>query len=398
MKKYRLRRLAAVLLILLLLPLRVLAASEDAGMQTPEDTVGIEAPHALLMEASTGTILYEKDADTPVHPASVTKVMTMLLIFEALEEGKIRLEDNVTVSERAASMGGSQVFLEPNEQQTVDTMLKCIAIASANDACVAMAEFVAGSEEAFVAKMNEKAKALGMENAHFVNCNGLDADGHMLSAKDVALMSRELLVKHPQVHDYCTVWMENITHKTAKGSSEFGLSNTNKLIRQYEYCTGLKTGSTGKAGFCVSASANKDDMELIAVIMNGETSKSRFQDAKTLLGYGYANYQIYRDTDSGREPLKRLSVAGGTADFLQPVYGGDFQYLLLNGENMSEIERRQNLPQILDAPVEKGETVGMLEYYCGDKKLGETPIIAGETVAAAKYMDYVKRVWLAWML
>lgn len=398
MKKYRLQRFLAVLLAALLLPLQVAAASEDTRTENVQDAIGIQAPHALLMEASTGAVLYEKDADTPVHPASVTKVMTMLLIFEALEEGKIKLEDPVTVSDRAASMGGSQVYLEPGEQQTVDTMLKCIAIASANDACVAMAEFVAGSEEAFVAKMNEKAKALGMENAHFVNCNGLDADGHMLSARDVALMSRELLVNHPQVHEYCTVWMENIIHKTAKGSSEFGLSNTNKLIRQYEYCTGLKTGSTGKAGFCVSASAKKDDMELIAVIMSGETSKSRFEDAKTLLGYGYANYQIYRDTDSGREPLKTIPVTGGVAEFLQPVYGGDFQYLLLNGENMSEIERRQKLPENLNAPVEKGETVGTLEYYCGDKKLGETPILAGESVAAAKYIDYVRRVWLAWML
>lgn len=397
MKKYRLRRFMAVLMIILLLPLTA-AASEDAGTEGAQDTVGIEAPHALLMEASTGTILYEKDADTPVHPASVTKIMTMLLIFEALDAGKIKLEDNVTVSERAASMGGSQVFLEPNEQQTVDTMLKCIAIASANDACVAMAEFVAGSEEAFVGKMNEKAKSLGMEHAHFVNCNGLDTDGHLLSAKDVALMSQELLIKHPQVHDYCTVWMENFTHKTAKGTSEFGLNNTNKLIRQYEYCTGLKTGSTGKAGFCVSASAKKDDMELIAVIMNGETSKSRFQDAKTLFGYGYANYQIYRDTDKEREALKPLPVTGGVETFLLPVYGGDFRYLLLNGEKMAEIERRQKLPETLRAPIEKGETLGTLEYYCGDKKLGEIPIIAGEEVPAAKYMDYLKRVWLTWMI
>lgn len=389
------RRLSAVLCVLLLalpaFPLTVTAA------ETAKDPVGIEAPHAVLMETSTGKLLYEKDADTPVHPASVTKIMTMLLIFEAIEDGKLRLTDEVTVSERAASMGGSQVFLEPNEKQTVDTMLKCIAIASANDACVAMAELVAGSEEAFVAKMNERAKELGMKNTHFVNCNGLDADGHLISAGDVALMSRELLLRHPKVHDYCTVWMENITHTTAKGSTEFGLSNTNKLLRQYEYCTGLKTGSTGDAGFCVSASAKKDGMELVAVIMNGDTSKSRFQDAKTLLSYGYANYRIYGDTDKEREALPRLLVSGGVKTSVQPEYEKDFYCLMMNGENTSEIEKKLSLPEKLYAPLKKGGEIGLLEYFCRGKKLGEIRIVAGETVNAAKYIDYVRRVWLAWM-
>ena len=225
-------------------------------------SIGIEAPYVVLMEASTGTILYEKDAHTAVPPASVTKIMTMLLIFEALEGQKIKLDDMVTISEKAASMGGSQVFLEPNEQQTVETLLKCIAVASANDACVAMAEFVSGSEEAFVNQMNERAKELGMKNTQFYNCNGLDHEGHLVSAYDVALMSRELIEHHPQVHDYCTIWMDTIVHHTAKGSQEFGLNNTNKLIRQYEYSTGLKTGSTSEAGFCVSATAKKGNMYL----------------------------------------------------------------------------------------------------------------------------------------
>ena len=206
-----------------------------AGEQTEGDTassVQLSSPSAVLMEASTGTVVYEKDADTPRPPASVTKVMTLLLIFDALEEGSIHLEDEVTTSEYAASMGGSQVFLEPGETQTVDTMIKCIAVASANDACVAMAEYICGNEEEFVRKMNERAAGLGMENTTFVNCNGLDAPGHETSARDIALMSRELITKYPQVHDYSMIWMENITHTTNKGTSEFGLTNTNKLVRQ----------------------------------------------------------------------------------------------------------------------------------------------------------------------
>lgn len=377
-------------------------ASENDSLENNQTNsivqIGVEAPHAVLMEVSTGTILYEKDSNIPVPPASVTKIMTMLLIFEALEEGKIKLEDQVTVSERAASMGGSQVFLEPNEKQTVDTMLKCIAIASANDACVAMAEYVSGSEEAFVNQMNERAKALGMENSHFVNCNGLDAEGHVISAYDVALMSRELLLNHPQVYKYCTTWMDTIIHNTAKGSTEFGLSNTNKLIRQYEYCTGLKTGSTSEAGFCVSATAKKNDMELIAVVMNGETSKSRFQDAVTMLNYGFSNYQLYHDADQQREKLVEIPVSGGVQMSVMPVYEKEFSYLLMNGERFSEVEKRLELPEELAAPIAKNQEIGKLLYYHGTQKLGEISILAKESVEAAKYMDYVKRVWLAWMM
>ena len=365
-----------------------------------EETVeiGIEAPHAVLMEVSTGTVLYEKNAKTAVSPASVTKIMTMLLIFEALEENKIKLEDTVVVSENAASMGGSQVFFEPNEKQTVDTMLKCIAIASANDACVAMAEFVSGSEEAFVNKMNQKAKELGMENTHFVNCNGLDAESHQMSTYDVALMSRELITKFPQIHEYCTIWMDTIVHQTAKGSQEFGLSNTNKLIRQYEYSTGLKTGSTSEAGFCVSATAKKENMELIAVIMNGETSKSRFQDAVTLLNYGYMNYQIYTDTDAERTLLDAMPVKGGVETMVPLKYASDFHALLMNGENISSIEKRLELLNEVHAPIEEGQVLGTLVYYYGEKKLGEVEIIAQNSVELAKYSDYLKRVWLAWMM
>lgn len=400
MKKNRVCILAMVLAAVMLCPLHVSATDAETVTQesSNEQSIGIEAPYAILMEASTGTVLYEKDAHVAVPPASVTKIMTMLLIFEALEDHKIKLEDTVVVSEKAASMGGSQVYLEPNEKQTVDTMLKCIAIASANDACVAMAEYVSGSEEAFVNKMNERAKELGMENTNFVNCNGLDAEGHVTSAYDIALMSKELLINHPQVHDYCTIWMDTIVHTTAKGSQEFGLNNTNKLVRQYEHCTGLKTGSTSDAGFCVSATAKKDDMELIAVIMNGETSKSRFADATTLLNYGYANYQIYKDTDADREKLSEIPVKGGVETWLLPVYEKDYAYLLMNGESLTEIEKRLELPEEIQAPVEKGQILGTLNYYHGNEKMGEINILASETIEAAKYMDYVERVWLAWMM
>lgn len=247
-------------------------------------------------------------------------------------------------------------------------------------------------------KMNERAKKLGMNNTHFVNCNGLDAEGHLISAKDVALMSRELLLNHPEVHEYCTIWMDSITHHTAKGDSVFGLNNTNKLIRQYDHATGLKTGSTENAGFCVSATAKKDGMELIAVIMNGETSKSRFGDAVTLLNYGYANYQLYQDLGEDRENLEPIAVKGGVEQTVKPVYEREFSYLLMNGESLSGIERKIELPEELTAPLAEGERIGTLSYYHGDEKLGEIGILAEKAVEKAKYVDYAERVWLAWMM
>ncbi len=254
--------------------------SEQIVVKAQPDAYGLtlSAPSAILMEASTGTVIYEKKPDEILRPASITKIMTLLLIFDVLEGGKISYGDAVTVSEFAASMGGSQVFLEPGEVQSVDTMIKCIAVSSANDACVAMAEHIYGSEEEFVRQMNKRAKGLGMNNTTFVNCNGLDAEGHVTTARDVAIMSRELINKYPKVHEYSQIWMDTITHTTAKGTSEFGLTNTNKLIKQYPYATGLKTGSTSLAKFCVSATAKKDDLELIAVIMASPDGNSRVAD------------------------------------------------------------------------------------------------------------------------
>lgn len=276
------------------------AQTEAAETQTDEsgagtgtgDSLGISAPSAVLMEASTGTVVLEKNAHEKLPPASVTKIMTLLLIFDALSQGKIRMEDTVTTSAYAASMGGSQVFLEEGETQSVETMIKCIAVASANDASVAMAEHIAGTESLFVDMMNERAEELGMKDTHFVNCCGLDTDGHLTTAYDIALMSRELITKYPQIHTYSTIWMENITHTTKRGTEEFGLTNTNKLIRQYPYATGLKTGSTSQAKYCVSATAEKDGIELIAVIMAAPDSASRNTDATALLNYGYAKCSL----------------------------------------------------------------------------------------------------------
>ena len=364
--------------------------TNEERSESNSSEVEISAPSALLMEKSTGTVIYEKDADTARPPASVTKIMTMLLIFDALESGKIKLEDEVTTSEFAASMGGSQVFLEPGEAQTVDTMLKCISVSSANDACVAMGEHLYGSEEVFVQKMNERAKGLGMKNTNFVNCNGLDTAGHMTSARDIALMSRELIIKYPQIREYCMIWMENITHKTAKGTSEFGLTNTNKLVRQYPYATGLKTGSTGEAKFCVSATAEKDGIELIAVIMGAEDSKTRFRDATNLLNYGFGKCQVYKD--SNPEKLKNIGVEGGLKDTIQIVYENTFSHLDTTGADLTGITKEIKLQKTLKAPVKKGEKAGEVQYFLNGKKIGKVNIITLEKVEKAHFFDFLGKV------
>lgn len=370
-------------------------ATTPGTEQTSDTAVEVTAPSAILMEMTTGTVLYEKDADTALPPASVTKVMTMLLIFDALAEGKIQLEDEVTTSEYASSMGGSQVFLETGEKQTVETLLKCISVASANDACVAMAEYISGNEEEFVRQMNLRAEGLGMKHTHFVNCNGLDAEGHETSARDIALMSRELLLKYPEIHNYCTIWMENITHTTSKGSSEFGLTNTNKLIRQYEYATGLKTGSTGKAKFCVSATAEKNDVSLIAVIMGAEDSKARFKDAVTLLNYGFGKCQMY--TDENMPSLDPISVTGGIQESISLEYEKKFTYLDTTGANLNAVTSRLQIPDKVNAPVKKGDTVGQRIYYLDEKEIGSVNLLAEETVKKAGFFDYLRKAlyWIA---
>ena len=254
-----------------------------------------------------------------------------------------------------------------------------------------MAEHICGNEEEFVAQMNQRAQGLGMANTQFINCNGLDADGHLTTARDIALMSRELITKYPQIHDYCTIWMENIIHTTAKGSFEFGLTNTNKLIKQYEYATGLKTGYTSVAGFCVSASAKKDNIELVAVIMGGADSKSRFQDAITLLNSGFACCSLYQDEN--RVALADLPVTGFVEDHVALKYAGDFSYVSTDGSNLSEMKRSLELPEELSAPVEEGSTVGRVAYILNGREIGESPILAAGSVEKAGYGDYIQRAF-----
>lgn len=371
-------------------------AGNGAASQT---AIQISAPSAVLMEASTGQIIYEKGADDKRNPASVTKVMTLILIFDALAEGKIQLSDEVVTSAHAKSMGGSQVFLEEGETQTVETLIKCIVIASGNDASVAMAEYISGTEEAFVQQMNERAEGLGMTKTHFVDCCGLTEDpSHVTTARDIALMSRELINQYPQIHNYSTIWMENITHVTKQGTKEFGLSNTNKLLRMATnfQVTGLKTGSTSLAKYCLSATAEKDGVRLIASIMAAPDFKARFSDAQTLLNYGYANCKLYEDKEG--ITLPEISVEGGIKSGAELVLNGTFRYLSLKGEDLSSVEKKLVLSESLPAPVEPGQKAGVLEYLLNGEKIGEMDVVTAEAVREAQYGDYLKWMIKIWRL
>ena len=371
-------------------------AGNGAASQT---AIQISAPSAVLMEASTGQIIYEKGADDKRNPASVTKVMTLILIFDALAEGKIQLSDEVVTSAHAKSMGGSQVFLEEGETQTVETLIKCIVIASGNDASVAMAEYISGTEEAFVQQMNERAEGLGMTKTHFVDCCGLTEDpSHVTTARDIALMSRELIDQYPQIHNYSTIWMENITHVTKQGTKEFGLSNTNKLLRMATNfkVTGLKTGSTSLAKYCLSATAEKDGVRLIASIMAAPDFKARFADAQTLLNYGYANCKLYEDKEG--ITLPEISVEGGIKSGAELVLNGTFKYLSLKGEDLSSVEKKLVLSESLPAPVEPGQKAGVLEYLLNGEKIGEMDVVTAEAVREAQYGDYLKWMIKIWRL
>lgn len=349
-------------------------------------------PSAVLIEGSTGTIIFEKNKDERLRPASVTKIMTLLLIFEALEEGKINLMDDVSVTEHAASMGGSQVYLEPYEVQNVDTMIKCISIASANDASVAMAEHIAGSHEEFVARMNERAKELGMNNTNFVNCTGLDADNHYTTAYDIALMSRELITRFPQVSNYCTVWMDTFVHTTKKGRTEFGLTNTNKLIKSYKGITGLKTGSTSIAKYCLSATARRNNMDLIAVIMAAPDTKTRFMEAAKLLNYGFANYSVYVD-DHKDITLEPVRVTKGISDYVYGKIKGEFSYLCSKGMSADNIRKEIVLYDKVTAPLTTEDKIGDIVYYYNNEKIGSVDILAKDNIEKAGYKDnFIKSI------
>lgn len=362
-----------------------------------ETTGGIllTCPSAILMEASTKSVIYEKAPDERRSPASITKIMTAILIFDAIEAGKISLEDEVVTSAYAKSMGGSQVYLEEGEKQTVDTLIKCIMVSSGNDASVAMAEYIAGSESSFVQMMNERAASLGMENTHFEDCCGLtDSDNHYTTARDIALMAQELITRYPQIKSYTTIWMENITHVTIQGSKEFGLANTNKLLKQYPYTTGLKTGSTNKAKYCVCATANKDGVELIAVIMGCPNYKDRFTEAQSLLQFGYTTCKLYQDENPPE--LMPILVKGGIDKQVPAVYKEKFSWLFVSGEDFSNMEKILTTNE-LTAPIEKGEQIGTVTYRLNGKELGSIGIYAEESVREAKFFDYLLNIVLQWM-
>lgn len=358
--------------------------------------VEITAPAAILIEASTGQVIFEKNADERRSPASITKIMTMLITFEQIQAGKADLKDEILVSEYASSMGGSQVYLAQGEVQTLDTMLKCIAVASGNDASVAVAEYIAGSEEAFVKMMNDKAASLGMTGTHFLDCCGLtNSDDHYTTARDVAIMSRALITEYPEVFQYTKIWMEDITHVTRQATTVFTLSSTNKLLKRYPYTTGLKTGSTEKAKYCISATASKDGIDLIAVVMGAQDPKARFGEAQTLLTYGYASCRLYRDEDP--PALPSLSVKGGLEDTVELEYENLFTYLDLEGLNFEEIVRELQLPEKVQAPVTEGQSAGCIVYSYRGVELGKREILYKNSVEKAGFADYLLYAFKSWL-
>ncbi|MCL2592374.1 MAG: D-alanyl-D-alanine carboxypeptidase [Defluviitaleaceae bacterium] len=358
------------------------------------NSFNINAKAAILMEPETGKVIVEHNADEQLPPASVTKVMTMLLIYEAIAQGKIKWDDMVTTSEHAANMGGSQIFLEPGEMQTVRDLTKSIVVSSANDASVAMAEFIAGSEEGFVQKMNEKAKELGMKNTNFMNASGLDTEGHVTSARDIAIMSRELITKHPEVFEFTTIWMDTIIHRTARGESEFGLSNTNRLLRTYRGATGLKTGSTSQALFCISATAERDGLQLIAVILGAPDSVTRFGEAKKLLDYGFANYRIEKGYEAGTEKGE-VAVNKGQAESVRVVVQEEISVIMPKGNNVA-LESRVELLDSLDAPVAAGTKAGEVIYTAEGKEVGRSSLVTAENIERISLDRMIVRLLNRW--
>lgn len=381
------RRIICVRMIAVLLSVALITIGFNIHVVLAEGEPELTAPSALLMENSTGRILYEKNVHERRPMASVTKIMTMLLAMEQIDSGAMTYDDIITGSAHAKSMGGSTIFLDEGEQISVRDIMKGIAVASGNDAAVAMAEHISGSEETFVARMNERAAELGMENTHFVNCNGLDAEGHYSSAYDIALMSRELL-KHPDIHNFTTIWMDTLRN------GEFTLSNTNKLIRFYEGATGLKTGSTDEALFCVSATAKRDNMHLIAVIMAAPTSKDRVADASKLLNYGFANYGMKTISAQG-DAVAEQAVYKGVKSFTAPVIKTPFDVLAGKGEN-PQVEMKTVFTSDFIAPIVSGDHAGFMEYYMDGQKIGESEIIFNEDIDKIKFSDIFMRMVRLW--
>lgn len=350
--------------------------------------LNLECGGAVLIEQNSGRVLYDHNMHQKLRPASVTKVMSLLLIMEAIDSGRLSYTDKIPCTEEAAAMGGSQIWLDVREELTVDEMLKAICVVSANDCTVAMAEYLAGSQEAFVAQMNDKAKELGMNDTTFKNCHGIDEDGHETSAYDIALMSRELLTKHPDITKYTTIWMDSLRD----GKSE--LVNTNKLIRNYKGATGLKTGSTSIALYNLSASATRDDLSLIAVVMKAPTTKIRFAEAEKLLDYGFNNFQ-YSKFANANDILKTISVEKGVKDNIELAYENSAGALIKKGESKN-VEQTINIPDKISAPINKGDVVGNIVYTVDGNEISRVNIIANETVEKNNLINMINYVFTKW--
>ena len=380
----KLKRLVSAIFLIAFLVSSLPILTVDASQNTTQ----YECASAILIEAETGTVLYEQNPDQPLPPASVTKVMTLLLVMEAIENGTLKLDNMLTCSANAASMGGSQVYLEEGEQLSVEELIKCVVICSANDAAVMLAEAVAGSEEAFVAKMNIRAKELNMQNTVFENTNGLDdtATNHVTSARDIAIMSREL-IKHDKILEYSSIWMDSIRNGT------FGLTNTNRLVRFYPGTTGLKTGSTSKAKFCISATAKRGNMHLICVVMGAETRDARNAIATKLLDWGFATYSLYVDDDI---QSNRVTVKGGTQKFIQ-AQAQRFCCIIEKGQD-SKIRKEIIIDDSVTAPISLGTSVGTVKYMCGDRLLGQSDILTINSVNKIKYSQVLIRIFSAFII
>lgn len=376
--------------------LTIFANEQQVEQQT--ENLDVLAKSAILIEATTGKVLYEKNPDEKLPPASVTKVMTLYLIYEAIDSGKIKWEDTVTVSEYAASMGGSQIFLEPMEKQDVKTLTKSIAIASANDAAVAMAEYIAGSEQEFVKLMNEKAKELGMENTNFENACGLDTDtvNHYMSARDISIISRELMTKYPDVKEFTTKWQDTITHKTRKGETEFGLTNTNKLLKMYDGATGLKTGSTKKALYCLSGSAERNGLSIIAVVMASPDPKVRFQEVAKMFDYGFANYQVVQCDEQGKN-MGYTNVYKGEKPTVNGIIEKPASFVIKKGAS-TDIQKDIQMIEGVKAPVIKGTKIGEAIYTYEGNEIGRIDILAEEDIKKASLNDMLKRLIIDWVV
>lgn len=353
-----------------------------------DNFLNLDAESAILIEQNSGQILYSHNIHEKLHPASVTKIMSLLLIMEALDSGKITLGTQIPCSENAANMGGSQIWLDPRENLSVNDMLKAIAVVSANDCVTAMAEYLGGSTENFVKMMNEKAKKLGMNDTNFVNCHGLDEDEHLTSAYDIAIMSRELLTKHPQITNYTTIWTDSLR------DGKSALSNTNKLVRNYSGCTGLKTGSTSKALFNLSASATRNDLSLIAVVMKAPTSAIRFSNASTLLDYGFNSFS-YKSFATQGEIFKSIHVTKGTSDSINVVYETSPSFLIKKGEE-SNITYEINLPESIQAPITQGQQLGTISYYLNNEKIAEVNLIAENSINKITFINMMKSLFSNW--